>query len=373
LGGDESGIKLIIREYNKEELIKILSLDDHMKIIFSPKILYGLDSVINRPVFAYHMGGIISSGEMYQQISRNRSIKDLYIYFCMKPTRKRAFNNFEDVKKLGENLEAWHKQIAELFEYSKIEKLIMNLNNICMYERDKDNENIFMNFINKLKVKGFDIKLQTKKTQHKRTTDKALIFENMKNSFNSETNIFNKYLKLPDDVANEDENINLLCDQYKFMHHLNICHWLDSSTMSIIYDFSEAIKDSVAHELIKSSRNKYRILNKIINISGSTKEKIILRESLKESQYKELHEQYKIMYPKGTLTINDNKRVTNFIMLLIRDLFGKSLYIKDKDQKNKTKIYFFKLNEEGIKRHNELKQYRRFDIEELGFDSEEEE
>jgi len=291
----------------------------------------------------------------------------------MKPTKKRAFDNFKDVTKRGETMERWHKKIMDLFEYSKLDKLILKLNNICMYEKDKDDENIFMNFIDKLKVKGFEVKLQPKKTEHKRTTDKALIFENMKRNFNYETNIFNKYLKLPEDVANQDENIYLLCDQYKFINHLNICHWLDSNTMSIIYDFSEALKDSIAHELIKSSRNKYRILNKIINISGSTKEKIILRKPLKESEYIELHEQYKLLYPKGTLTINDNKKVTNFIMLLIRDLFGDSLYIKDRDQKDKeNRVYYYKFNEEGIKRHNELKAYRRFDMQELGFDSDEE-
>jgi len=372
LGGEESDIKLIKRNCNNQELAELLNLDDHNKLIFSPKIVYGLDSVLKRPVFAYYMGGIISSGAMYQQISRNRSITNLYIYFSMKPTKKRAFNNFKDVTARGENLEEWHKEISNLFEYSKIDKLILKLNNICMYEKDKDDENIFMNFIDKLKVKGFDIKLQPEKTEHKRTSDKALLFENMKNSFNSNTNIFNKYLKLPEDVANKDENIYLLCDQYKFIHHLNICHWLDSNTISITYDFSDAIKDSVAHELIKCSRNKYRMLNKIINLSGSTKEKIIIKEELKESEYKELDEQYKLMYPKGTLTIDTNKKVINYIMLLIRDLFGDSIYNKERDQrKNSGRNYYFELDTEGIKRHNELKAHRRFNIEEIVFDDEE--
>ena len=78
------------------------------------------------------------------------------------------------------------------------------------------------------------------------------------------------------------------------------------------------------------------------------------------------------MYPKGTLTIDTNKKVINYIMLLIRDLFGDSIYNKERDQrKNSGRNYYFELDTEGIKRHNELKAHRRFNIEEIVFDDEE--
>ena len=59
-------------------------LDKFDKIIFSPKIVYGLDSQMRRNVFCLFQGHTISAKSMLQQVARCRNITHLYYYFMDK-------------------------------------------------------------------------------------------------------------------------------------------------------------------------------------------------------------------------------------------------------------------------------------------------
>ena len=61
--------------------IDFVHLDSVDKAIFSPKIIYGQDSIKCRPMFAIFKGHTINPRQMVQQISRNRNISNLYYYF----------------------------------------------------------------------------------------------------------------------------------------------------------------------------------------------------------------------------------------------------------------------------------------------------
>ena len=52
-------------------------LDDYDRVIFSPKIIYGIDSSIERTVFCYYKTHVINPSQMLQQICRTRKIKIL--------------------------------------------------------------------------------------------------------------------------------------------------------------------------------------------------------------------------------------------------------------------------------------------------------
>lgn len=56
----------------------------HDKIIFTPKIIYGLDSTLVRPIICYYMEVSISPKAMVQQICRARNITSLHFYFGAK-------------------------------------------------------------------------------------------------------------------------------------------------------------------------------------------------------------------------------------------------------------------------------------------------
>ena len=73
--GDEECILIVsgVDEY--------INLDSHKKVIFSPKIVYGLDSVMERPVYTYYKEHTINPSNMVQQISRCRNITKLQYLF----------------------------------------------------------------------------------------------------------------------------------------------------------------------------------------------------------------------------------------------------------------------------------------------------
>ena len=64
---------------------KIESLTKYDKIIFSPKIIYGLDSQNARPVYAVYGGQTITPYQMVQQITRERQLTEVNVFF---PTPK---------------------------------------------------------------------------------------------------------------------------------------------------------------------------------------------------------------------------------------------------------------------------------------------
>jgi len=74
------------------------SLDDYDQIIYSPKIIYGLDSSMKRPVFAVYKSDIISPTSMVQQITRCRNITHLYYFFSSKKFKYFSKRTSDDIK-----------------------------------------------------------------------------------------------------------------------------------------------------------------------------------------------------------------------------------------------------------------------------------
>ena len=71
-----------------------INLNETFCIIFSPKIIYGLDSNVRRKVFCAYMGDTISPSNMLQQINRERDIIELVYYFEKRSFRLPKYNNF---------------------------------------------------------------------------------------------------------------------------------------------------------------------------------------------------------------------------------------------------------------------------------------
>jgi predicted SpoU family rRNA methylase len=82
---------------SEDEIDRNFKLDDFIKIIFSPKIIYGLDSVIPRHVFCIFSGDSISPSAMVQQIARSRNIEQVYIFIVNRTTKKNKYESVNDV------------------------------------------------------------------------------------------------------------------------------------------------------------------------------------------------------------------------------------------------------------------------------------
>jgi hypothetical protein len=164
------------------------TLDDYDKIIFSPSIIYGLDSSINRPVFCYHKENTISPPNMVQQIARCRDIEKLY--FCF---QKKKFNNckFNTKKECDDYYLELYNYGNEFFdpldkENNDNEKIFYEMLKYYYYKMDAYNTNKACHFKVIIENRGFNLNSKNKATT-KITKDKAEDIKNKVMDFKLET------------------------------------------------------------------------------------------------------------------------------------------------------------------------------------------
>ena len=77
------------------------NFDDYDKIIYSPKVIYGIDSSMERPVYAFYKEHTINPKSMVQQVARCRNITNLYYHFVKKEYKhnKISFNEVLEINK----------------------------------------------------------------------------------------------------------------------------------------------------------------------------------------------------------------------------------------------------------------------------------
>jgi hypothetical protein len=155
------------------------TLDDYDKIIFSPSIIYGLDSSINRPVFCYHKENTISPPNMVQQIARCRDIKKLYFCFQKKQFTPVKFNTKEECDDYYLELYNYGNEFFDPLEQenNNNEKIFFEMLKYYYYKMDAYNSNKACHFKLIIEKRGFILNSKNKETK-KITKD---IAEDIKN------------------------------------------------------------------------------------------------------------------------------------------------------------------------------------------------
>ena len=143
-------IKLYTSDHNDE-----LKMDDHKKIIFSPKVIYGLDSCMEREVFCMYKEHTINPKSMLQQIARCRNIVRLNYLFTKKKIRKPKYKTLTDcINYLQEgNL----KGVAEfgMIADEGLNEFYLHLLARIEFNNDCYNTNKFAHFLRIAKERGF--------------------------------------------------------------------------------------------------------------------------------------------------------------------------------------------------------------------------
>lgn len=148
-GGD---VKVITSETSGR-----VNLDDYDRVLFSPKIVYGIDSVMKRPVFAYFCQQTITPVAMVQQLCRCRDI--VSISFMFKDAGVKSYK-YHDVGEIKEEVQAMDKLSLE--SYSCVEDLkedYLDLYSRFEYNYDCYNTNKKAHFIQILKNRGVNMTL----------------------------------------------------------------------------------------------------------------------------------------------------------------------------------------------------------------------
>ena len=133
-----------------------VNLDDWDMVIFSPKIVYGLDSVMEREVFAYMKGQTITPPAMVQQICRCRKIIKLSYIFEDKRWKTYNYHSLQDVRdEMVSSVEDFSKQF-ELLGLIDDQKHFNELYANYIYSVDCYKTNFYAHFRDIIIKRGFN-------------------------------------------------------------------------------------------------------------------------------------------------------------------------------------------------------------------------
>jgi len=368
-----------IQLYTKESKTHI-DFDKFNKIIFSPKVVYGIDSTMRRPVFCFYWSHTISPKHMVQQINRCRDIEYLgYIFLNKDPTFKAGkmikvgenkeayFGSLNTTKKYSEDVINYDIKVLELVKDQSVIDIYYNILNNLIYQNDCYGTNKMLHFKRLIRERGlvdkniFSRNATVEKIDTKRMKVEAIVNFDIKTEANQR---INNILQLPEDSA--QAFAEWFVDGEKLKKHFNICNYFFKGIESIEKEIKEV--NDFKYNVVLSDKNKVLFFQKMIDLySGSidsdTKQ-IILNEANTQN-VKKMETEYKLLFRyrgKKELDFSNKDNGMAAINTISNQLFGKKI-IYNKRINNKgifTREYF--INQETLNLENLLYDYRHQDI-----------
>jgi len=233
----------VYRNSTKKWTNETPDLDECNKVIFSPAIVYGLDSVMERPVFCYFKERTISPNAMVQQIARCRKIKYLRYIFTKKSWEPYNYHDFQQVQdeiltqeKYGvKTLGRIDDETGEIMDCE--DKDYTELRARYEYRADCYNTNKFAHFIKILRERGFKVEMKWSQTSVKGETDakkdmkkmKMEVFDTALEEYKNSEDLTDRYMNIhknyeshqetiksmPNETNNEKEDISYVERKYE--------------------------------------------------------------------------------------------------------------------------------------------------------------
>ena len=250
---DSKGLILVVSAENDY----VPNLDEWDRVIFSPKIVYGLDSIMERQVYCIFKEHTISPKAMIQQVARCRNIIQLNYMFCKKKFVNPVFIDIEGVHKSNEQRLEFVEwiEVCEETDVKFYKKILATI----QYNEDCYKTNKFVHFKNMLKEKGF-VKvpnpvcqtsisaLLVMEQEHK--TKEIADFDGCKPSHIQR----NQILKLPDDQMKK--YCQLFLNDTAFQQYSNVRKYLINSDE----DIDETLKEQEDFNINKVKTANYKII-----------------------------------------------------------------------------------------------------------------
>jgi len=353
---NDKDIKLIVS--GTDEKVKF---DDNKKIIYSPKIIYGIDSSLHRNVYCFYKEHTISPRAMVQQVARCRNIKELKFMFLKK---RLTYNDYtiNDVNQMILNSDKYATNEFKLLCSKKENEQYMNLLTRFEYDRLCYETNKFCHFIKILKERGFEIQTGEQETDKQNLNTLIKDMKKAKDdNFDVNSEIVkkvNKYLKVPKDKIIEYKEY--FTDANLFTQHLNLCDMMNKEKDEI----KIKLQDSNDFNTKKTSTREMKLLytKKLLRLLNCDMYNVFDSDTydLTEDQRKELFDEFEVVFRnRNTRTFNTDKNIKYYLSVIYKQLFSKNILDSSRKGANKTKKY--KIINDFIDRTNDLLKYRQFD------------
>jgi len=353
---------LIIKDYpdKKDDILLItdeykgfIDMDSVKCVIYSPKVIYGIDSTIKRNVYAIYKEHTISPRAMYQQISRTRKIKKLFLYFHKKTFNYSFYNNLSDIEREINEIERYTSEMSFFEdEDEQLKNLFKNTYKKYLYNEDAFKTNKFCHCINILKEKGVKcddlIKVNNKKVfLDYQKAHRELKRENfdINNYYVQEQN--KKYLKMTNEEILEYKDYYLI-PQLLDGHFLYCKYFIKNKK-----DFISGLYKIKDFNINKSSNSKVKLyfLNKIQTLFKLDRKEFYINTSanyeLPYYELKELDKEYKIIFRSSCkASFTSPEGVNILIPRIFRSIFGNECLNSSRKTINGKKITIYDWNED---------------------------
>lgn len=363
---DDETIKIYVSGTYEE-----INLDEHDKIIFSPKIMYGLDSTMKRNVYCFYKEHTISPTGFLQQIGRCRNIDKLYYLFTKKEFTPKL-ETYEDIVNTTYQTDILAHRYFEMscMGNTELYNNYLNILNKYLYLHNCYDSNKFAHFRKLLIERGF-ILAKSKKYAKQQT---KIITEEIKEIRQSKLDNFDikdymkihNILKVPDNMI--DEYKEYYIKDNKLQSHFNL--------MAFINETSEDLKNDVIKQndyginKIKKSKSKIIYLKKLKEYTQTNQDitNIKVDKNINKTDRDILYQECSLIY--GTSLLNKIKNFDNNFNIeavypkLYRVLFSSDILQTDIKKKKiegsdkRTNIRIYNIDTHFIEHNKTLYSYR---------------
>ena len=343
-----------------------LDLDAHKKVIFSPKIMYGVDSTMKRNVYCYYKEHTIEPTGYLQQVARCRNIDELFYLFGKK---KFAFSS----KTYDDICMETYKQNMLGIRYFKEEvnpevfNEYQNLLNKYLYIQDCYSTNKFAHFRHLLTQRGFVIDTNEKFLKMKETEMRVMKKELKQQKFEqfniAEYPRLHNILQVPTDQLNTYAEYYI--DDFARMKHFNLCSMLNTTNedlKSII-----TLEEDFNVNKITTGKSKVMFVQKLKSYMNTNTDfkTMTVNKDISEADRETLFEQYNIIFRNQSKkkTFDTNKHIEQYLAKMYKVLFGNDIIdIKTTRQRINGKriaVKEYTINEDCYNKHHMLYQFRQ--------------
>ena len=369
---EEKPVVLIIAEDNiakdKETFCK---LSQHERVVFSPKIVYGLDSngylgEHSREVFCYYKEHTISPSNMLQQINRERKISKLNYMFEKKQFKESEFTTLEDMK---EEIYKDNEFALKMFENedTQLNKMFVDLLIDYEYILDCYETNKYAHFQTLIKERGFIDKTIEYKPPPVSKSEKKIIKAKVKK------NTKEYFLETWDtaDALNSRLNEDIL----KIYNTVNIQDYKElyqeaGETEKYLYtkklymDSEEKVEADLKKDndfsilKVKGGQNKVKFINDVSKELGISKTlEVAEQKTITEERVKSINNDYKKIFGgrnKKDIELDSEYNKIQFVATLLKNVLGKDFLKKKKVRKGKKTETQVSVNIEKIEKAKEI-------------------
>jgi len=339
------------------ETDQYINLDKYDKVIFSPKIIYGLDSSIKRPVFCFYKEHTINPNAFLQQIARCRNITKLWYSF----TRKTFKPNDDTLESVKERIVEENTAGCGFFKMVCPEKMNEEyLTLLTMYEYNNTAyaTNKFAHFIKLLDERGFNrVNKQYQKSKHNLREILKEFKQYKIDTFDKNHSYIkklNEILKIPDEEI--DNYKELFLSRNDLDCHFRYCKFLNETKQSLQDNLGELTEFNC--KKIKTDKMKIYYLYILKEKLGCPEaDDITIKNDLSKDDADNMFKLYNIIFrnrKKDDFTTK--KSLEKYLSQTYKNLFGTDIITSGK--KGKNKIIEYSMNDDKIEYHKTVQKFR---------------